>query len=856
MNILNRLLYCLLLGQYVLVSAQPGVPERLDSLFHRQLSVFPQEKIHLHTDKPFYIGGDTIWFRAYLVDAVSHVPFPASRYVYVELFNPLDTLVIRVKIRKDDDAYYGYLAVPESLPEGDYTLRAYTYFMRSLDEQYFYTQTVRIGNTKNRLLCALPSPDNGFDVSFFPEGGALLQGVVCRVAFKASKSNGQPANVEGLVFDRSGTEVGQIKTDYMGMGSFMLLPNRGTTYHAVCTGDNGQTKRFELPAALEEGNVLSVNTSQKYIHVSVRKPVSDSRDNALYLLAHTRGIVQFVIQWDKDRSDIHLPVTQFPSGILHFVLFDTEMNPVSERFAFVHNDDQAQVSFESDLNGFAARTLVNNRITLSDENGQPLMGSFSVSVTADQAVTVDSTANILTRLLLTSDLSGNIENPAAYFKYDNRSAFALNLLMLTQRWRRYEVDKVAQGQLAHPTTALELGPEISGRVRRLLVDQPVEKQLVTIASSNGDYFDVAETDSQGRFNFSIAEQPDSALFMVHINPKSGNQALQLLVDGETFPERTDHVPDEAVVDEKSFEQYVSKAEKAKKVSGEGDYAWDIDLQEVTVAAKKPLPKSVFRDSYLIDEEEIKMHPKGNGILSLLESVSGISIGKDQFGRNGKELQEALNDEIFRKMPDLPKPSPPYPYYQAFENDKFVMYHNDLIERLIIDDQINPSLVFINNQSKFAYNDIVFDYIKSINVENVTKIYISEVFGGGKGNFNSETGRFLLPDPPPVTHLVVICKDINNIFTEQIYHHIKSVQPLGYQTPATFNAPKYDIPEAKSKKTADLRTTIHWQPVVQTDSLGVASFQFYTADEPTSYTCIIEGITDNGRIIRNVRKFNK
>ena len=77
--------------------------------------------------------------------------------------------------------------------------------------------------------------------------------------------------------------------------------------------------------------------------------------------------------------------------------------------------------------------------------------------------------------------------------------------------------------------------------------------------------------------------------------------------------------------------------------------------------------------------------------------------------------------------------------------------------------------------------------------------------------------------------------------------------MGYQSPAEFYAPKYDTPEKQRAQTPDLRTTIHWQPVVQTDSQGVASFEFYTADENTSYTVMIEGLADNGKIIRQEGK---
>jgi len=83
--------------------------------------------------------------------------------------------------------------------------------------------------------------------------------------------------------------------------------------------------------------------------------------------------------------------------------------------------------------------------------------------------------------------------------------------------------------------------------------------------------------------------------------------------------------------------------------------------------------------------------------------------------------------------------------------------------------------------------------------------------------------------------------------------VKQIFPLGYQQPVAFYAPKYDTPEKRNAQAPDKRTTIHWQPVVQTNSEGVASFEFYTADDATSYTVVIEGLADNGSIIWLIRR---
>ena len=47
---------------------------------------------------------------------------------------------------------------------------------------------------------------------------------------------------------------------------------------------------------------------------------------------------------------------------------------------------------------------------------------------------------------------------------------------------------------------------------------------------------------------------------------------------------------------------------------------------------------------------------------------------------------------------------------------------------------------------------------------------------------------------------------------------------------------------------DLRTTIYWKPDVITDDDGKATLDFYTSDNPATYTVIIEGVNIDGKLI--------
>ena len=87
---------------------------------------FPQEKVHLHLDKPYYAIGDDIWFKAYILDAKSAAPSMLSEILYVELINEKDSVKKQLKLPVVSGITWGDFKLPDSLSEGNYRIRAYT----------------------------------------------------------------------------------------------------------------------------------------------------------------------------------------------------------------------------------------------------------------------------------------------------------------------------------------------------------------------------------------------------------------------------------------------------------------------------------------------------------------------------------------------------------------------------------------------------------------------------------------------------------------------------------------------------------------------------------------------------------
>ena len=120
------------------------VPRRFSQRLLEHVQRYPQEKVYLHTDRDHYEAGERVWFRAYLVNAVSHVPSDWSQFVYVELRDRQDSLFARVKVGLRDSVYAGYVPLAKTLPQGDYVLRAYSYWMQNGGDDYIFRKRIRV----------------------------------------------------------------------------------------------------------------------------------------------------------------------------------------------------------------------------------------------------------------------------------------------------------------------------------------------------------------------------------------------------------------------------------------------------------------------------------------------------------------------------------------------------------------------------------------------------------------------------------------------------------------------------------------------------------------------------------------
>ncbi|MDI3322200.1 hypothetical protein QJ048_20595 [Pinibacter sp. MAH-24] len=415
-----------------------------------------QEKIYLHTDKNFYQTGEIIWFKAYSVDASFHKPLDLSKVVYVELLDKGNRPVLQAKIKMDSAEGNGSLYVPVNLNSGNYQLRAYTNWMKNFDEAFFFRKTITVINGQKLSDVVKKGIDSSYDVQFFPEGGNLVNGLQSKVAFKISDKYGKGVDCSGSIVNENGESIAAFQSLKFGMGNFVFKPETGHSYKAVIRFKSGLNSSKQLPAAFDKGTVMTLKENAANIDVVIN---GNNDDRTVYLVAQTRGVLRKTLSaaMQNGVANFRISKTDLPEGITQLTVFNESNQPVCERlyFSFPSGNDTLQIQPDKEIYGNRSRVNL-------DVHSQNIAGRASASIAVyriDSLQQLDD-MKLGDYLALGSDLKGSIESPSYYFSKDKDAAAAIDNLMLTQGWRRFDWKNILQDK----SSSLIYEPEIKGHI--------------------------------------------------------------------------------------------------------------------------------------------------------------------------------------------------------------------------------------------------------------------------------------------------------------------------------------------------------------------------------------------------------
>ena len=772
------------------------------------------EKAYLHFDHPYpyYVAGDIIFFKAYVTMGELHQPSTISGMLHVDLIDKKDSLLKSIVIQLSNGVGWGDFALPGILQKGVYRIRAYTEWMRNEKQLHFYDQYISVSSINGVYQAAETVKQAAKpDLQFFPEGGNLVTDVHSKVAFKAVGADGLGINVKGAIVDNENTEVTKIASTHLGMGEFDFIPEEGRTYKAKVTFADGSQTSIDLPAAETKGIALSVNTNDPAkVSIEIRANRNYYKENlnkGLNLLIYSQGSIRKVqTKLDNSVLGVDLPSNIFHTGILQVTLLSETGEPLNERLSFIQNDDLLKLNLNSSKPLYSKRENVQVNLNVKNKDGNPVVGSFSVSVIDESKILVDENAenSILSYLLLTSDVKGYIEKPNYYFANpSNETRKDLDVLMLTQGYRRF-----AWKQLLNENTVTEnaFKPERNFGIAGQLKNKegiPIVNCTITLIPAAGGQFSTAVTDAQGKFRFPNMAFETGTSFVLKTQPSAGRNA-SLTFDN--------HAPGPIIDAASSFDRR---------------YNGNADLLASLQNSQKPVVVAGSNTSAMVltTEDNVKTVKRTDNYRSSNIGGPGHAdqvIMGDEF-RNATSMTNALNGiargVIFSGgIPSL----------------------NTSMSISFAGQSLQPMLVIVDGTDMgqgFAIDSYNPGSIETVEILKGPNASIYGVEGG--------SGVMVLTTRQGGVNQEVISKEMSpGIF---------SIAPKGFYKAREFYSPRYD-PAQPAGNIPDQRTTIFWKPDVNTDTDGDASFNFFNADGAGTYRVVIEGIDTKGNLGRQVYRY--
>lgn len=797
--------------------------------FDRRINNF--EKVYIHFDKSNYTAGEDIWFKVYLVNAESNIPTTLSTIVHVDLINSFHEIIDTRIINMEIGAGAGEFKLPLDLEAGEFTVRAYTNFMRNFSNEFFYGKKIHVrsiiahkSDSKNESLSSnilaldsLATNSEKPNMQFFPEGGFMVENITSRIGFKALGIDGKGIDVSGYIVDEKGIEIVQFKTSKFGMGIFRFTPKNEKFYKAKLIY-NGTSYEYDLPVALKKGAVMLVAELESFYQVNLQSNLPEGVDNFNFI-AHQNGevISQAILKGIKSTGIINVPKSILKEGIVQFTIVDKTKKPLCERLVFVKtNQLNKSVKIDPSKKKYKKRELVEVYFSLDTILQKQEIINLSVAVTDASIVQPDLfQSNIVSHLLLSSELKGNIENPGYYFySNDLETKQDLDLLMMTQGWRKYLWNEMDSVKNKIRPFVHENGINFTGTVKNSNNSKVAVNTTVSLTLRNRDEIEFIETETSdyGRFSFDNFQFTDSTSIIIQAraegikqkNNKNNSKNLNrdFFIELDTFfpPEVRVKKPSNSLVNNTFDTNYNKESRTVQFLDSVFAYQNEyVKLEEIELKARS----------------RVEIKKKYNGRM-MLYSEPSYRLDFDEVEMTG----QYISDFLVGRVPGL------------------TIHGNSISLR--------------GSSSLFGYNEPLclvdgvpvedFEAINSIPVMNIS--FIDVIKGPRAAIYGSRAAN----------GVIAVYTKRSSDLTQKNQTKTTSLGIINFIHPGYYKARQFYEPiyktEQKKREKEDYRITLYWKPTLILNENGEAKISFYTSDASSSFRIELEGISSKGNLIKN------
>jgi hypothetical protein len=746
----------------------------------------PREVVYMHLNKSTYIQGETIGFKAYVLDKNDKKPSALTTNLYVSIEDKNKKVLKQKLIKIENGIASNTFDIDSTFSSGYYSIKAYTNWMLNFNEQNHYEESIRVINPRTEKYITEEVVKNEIDAQFLPESGHLLNGVINNVGvvIKNNLGFGIP-NAKGEILDKNNDVLSSFETNQFGIGQFQLLADITNSYRVNVTTTKSDYS-FDLNGNIEaRGIIMSLKSLKSKVFVSVitnTETLDLIKNQRHTLMIHNGNSYDIMDIYFTDNTIVTKAIefSNSASGVNILTLFNNDYKPIAERLFF--NYEGLNILPPSTISATKTRDTVSVNLNFNNFNADAF-NSMSISVLPKETKSYNRHNNIISYTYLQPYVKGAVEQAKYYFtNIDAKRKYELDNLLLTQGWSSYNWNDIFKNT-PNQTYVFEQGIKVMANRNNKSKGGPATFMLHASAYNEPVLFELTEHEKAFSFE-NIFPSPNEKILISEVKNGSNLKPAQLYL--QSFPSA---IP--------AFSTSINTLRPK------------VDYTYTTETRNRPIFENL-NGVQSLDEVVIKgrLEKKRIEALKLTKSSWGkIHVFDDNDRQRFATLAQFINNMTS---------------FRAYESDTLGL----IVQNPTTFTQNTGSSPFLFLDDMPLYNTNILSRYPMFNVAyiEINASGIGEGIRGGSGTIKIYTR-----------------KEIDG------QRFGKSAQifklPLVFSANKTFYAPKYRYYSDDFYKGYG---TIDWKPELTADANGNISFKIKKPEVPV--TLFIEGITNDGSFI--------
>lgn len=334
-----------------------------------------QPRLLIQTDREVYLAGETIWLQL-LPAMVSQADIQdLSKIVYVEILDAQHKPVFQEKIGMKNGTAAGYLQLPTDLSTGNYTICAYTNWMKNFGEDCFFRKQIVLINSFQPLPAISKTPDPLRAFRFVPNHHELVVGLETTLAYGVKGDLWQSPLFKGYILSDKNDTIAILKPNLYGINAFKFTPEKNRKYFARITYPLDSV--ILLPPVKDHGSVFHLKKDSSILTATLLS--ADALPIADYHLVLVNNGALLLSQSNKpigNKLDFQIQHQKLHPGVNELTILDKDFKVVNQQFYYVQPEPNA-----AKISAKLAKTIFQKRekVTVNLETKDTLSSNFMVT---------------------------------------------------------------------------------------------------------------------------------------------------------------------------------------------------------------------------------------------------------------------------------------------------------------------------------------------------------------------------------------------------------------------------------------------------------------------------------------------